>query len=704
MGSSMSCVPQHNFRFSSKSFIRRNSSRLFRKKNPQEGQEKSNSIINILCTVTPRKEMSPKDLEAIENIKWDPPFPYDPASGWKKSSINVKNYGRLIHSSKVRFRFLHCQDVHDCYLDLFQTHLHFVSNNTTGLTYQGTLPLKELTICKVHNMTSYGDPQEFAFQINGVSLNPIIVYCSNQEDMDNWFGLLKEHIEINGGTAIIPDTYSRVKVHNTEQSTEGKEELRNSISKEPIYEWEGSQRESLGPITYVTKVRLQHLPCQEQYDRLLVMYPSNLIILSEESDGLFYKGKLPLNMLTVTTPCQDIKPNTFMIEGKLINPIVVSCPNTSEFRDWMQHFKAADVPVLSPPPPVYDIIYTPTQREAPELNVRWSGSNRGGAEEIAMQKLHSERRSCELQLPHRNDNPLSPGYTEPLCYISSRPTSVDTQYSVRLGSRSNSMSSQTRPAPLPLRYSSPQRTSYLSSEEPMSPIYSSPYSAVHHNATAQHVTKAPLIKSNSWSTPQSSIKYQLSIPQRHSDLLTHRKPLSPLYDDPTTPGMYPLEEDLAKVSSHSSQVSMEQHYPPLLPTSFRLCTPPLGRRNRSIQHQEHDESSTQWAMEQRAQSVSRMKLLPDPNTMLQHNHITQREASSLAATHMRELPYSLTPDDHSYLKPVEPDDQEIDYDNIWEFDGSNGMIQALPGISTHRTQPDFSARGLGAMETQTRWS
>uniref|UniRef100_A0A1A8S9U2 Pleckstrin homology domain containing, family N member 1 n=1 Tax=Nothobranchius rachovii TaxID=451742 RepID=A0A1A8S9U2_9TELE len=85
------------------------SSRLFRRKNPQEGQEKSNSIINILCTVTPRKEMSPKDLQTIENTKWDPPFLYDPTSGWKKSSINVKNFGRMIHSSKVRFRFLHCQ-------------------------------------------------------------------------------------------------------------------------------------------------------------------------------------------------------------------------------------------------------------------------------------------------------------------------------------------------------------------------------------------------------------------------------------------------------------------------------------------------------------------------------------------------------------------------------------------------------------------
>lgn len=48
----------------------------------------------------------------------------------------------------------------------------------------------------------------------------------------------------------------------SEETKVEKEELRNSISKEPIYEWEGSQRESLGTMTYVTKVRLQHVPCQ----------------------------------------------------------------------------------------------------------------------------------------------------------------------------------------------------------------------------------------------------------------------------------------------------------------------------------------------------------------------------------------------------------------------------------------------------------
>ncbi|KAA0707078.1 Pleckstrin -like proteiny domain-containing family N member 1 [Triplophysa tibetana] len=703
MGSSMSCVPQHNFRFSSKSFIRRNSSRLFRKKYPQEGQEKSNSIINILCTVTPRKEMSPKDLQNIENIKWDPPFPYDPVNGWKKSSINVKNYGRMIHSSKVRFRFLHCKDVHDCYLDLFQTHLHFVSNNTTGLTYQGTLPLKELTICKVQDSNSFGDPQDFTFQINGVSLNPIIVYCSKEEELNNWFGLLKEQIQANGGNPIEPERYTRIKVQCSEETAVGKEELRNSISREPIYEWEGSQRESLGPITYVTKVRLQHMPCQEQYDRLLVMYAHYLIILSEESDGLFYKGKLPLNMITVTTPCQDVKPNTFMMEGKLINPIVVSCLDKSEIHDWIRYFKNADVPILRPPPPVYDIIYTPTQKQAPEFD-RWSGSSREASD--LQRHPQDKRRSRELQLPAGDDNPISPGYTEPLCFISSRPASSDTQYSAHLGSRSSSFSSRVRPTPdhrpVSLRYSSPSHSSHLTTEAPMSPVYNTPYTSVHCNGSVQRVEKAPLVKSNSWSTSQTPSKHQLIVPHRHSDFVGHRKPLSPLYDDPGTPTMYPLEENPAH-ASHSSQSFMEQSYPALLPSSFRLCTPPLGRKNKYSPAPGPEVASSQWSDELRAQAVSRLKLLPTPNRQPEHN-LTQRGFSGHTVMETQQISYTYSPDDNSYLQPIEPDDQEMDYDNIWEFDLDNRMIQPLPGTSPHRTPAHFRAQGLAAMTTQQRWS
>ncbi|CDQ79566.1 unnamed protein product [Oncorhynchus mykiss] len=703
MGSSMSCVPQHNFRFSSKSFIRRNSSRLFRKRYPQEGQEKSNSIINILCTVTPRKEMTHKDLQKIENIKWEPPFPYDPASGWKKSSINVKNYGRMVHSSKVHFRFLHCQDVHDCYLDLFQTHLHFVSNNTTGLTYQGTLPLKELTICNLQQNCNHSQLQEFAFQINGVSLNPIIVYCSNQEEMDMWFGLLKEHIEINGGTPIAPiETYTRVK--NVKENTEGREELRNSISKDPIYEWEGSQRESLGPITFVTKVSLQHLPCQEQSDRLLVMYPATLIILSEESHGLFYKGKLPLNMVTVTTPCQDVKPNTFMIEGKMINPIVVSCLDKREFYDWIQHFKAFDVPVVSPPPPVYDIIYTPTAKKAPEVD-RWSWNSRSQSRSDGR---GSGSGSQHLQFPPRHaDNPLSPGYTEPLCYISSRPCSTET---ARLGSRSNSVSSHAARSerdPRPLS----QRCSYLPHEGPvvLSPVYNTPYSGLHRDraSTPQCLEKATLVKSNSWSTPQTSPKYaSLSTPQRHSDMCAPRQPLSPLYDEPCTPDTYAQEESWPR--QQPTQQSwrgppQKQQDPHLLPSSFQLCTPPLGKRcRRSLvlcQGQGLEMEGPRGPADQRTEAVPRLRLLPAPKAVQE-----QRLFPSMAAMNTPQMPYGYSPDHNSYLEPSEPDDQEMDYDNIWEYDCNTERIQPMSGIWPHRTGLDIGARGLGAMaNNQQRW-
>ncbi|CAL1606014.1 unnamed protein product [Knipowitschia caucasica] len=687
MGSSMSCVPQHNFRFSSKSFIRRNSSRLFRKNYPQEGQEKSNSIINILCTVTPRKEMSPKDLQTIENIKWDPLIAYDPASGWKKSSINVKNYGRMVHSSKVRFRFQHCEDIHDCYLDLFQTHLHFVSNNTTGLTYQGTLPLKELTIHNLQQNCNHSQAQEFAFQINGVSLNPIIVYCANQEEMDMWFGLLKENIEANGGTAIAPESFTRVKLHQNETKA-GKEELRNSINREPIYEWEGSQRDSLGPITYVTKVRLQHLPCQEQSDRLLVMYASTLIILSEENDVLFYKGKLPVNMITVTTPCQDIKPNTFMIEGKLINPIVVSCLDRTEYCDWIQHLKAADVPVLSPPPPVYDIIYTPTQKQGQQAD-RWSGHSHEKKDSLRFSQTGQS--SQNITFPTHEDNPLSPGYAEPLCY-SSRPSSTET---ARYGSRTNSMSSHTRPPSL--RYSSPQHSKYLPPSE-TSALYSTPYSSKIHSHQ-QRQEKAPLVKSNSWSTPQTSFNSSLHANQRHSDLCAPRQPLSPLYDEPCTPEIYSLEEAQAENQSWQE--------PQLMPSTFQLRTPPMGRRfRRSLvltNPQGHNlglEMETPYSQaERRAEAVSRLKLLPMPNQVQEQAHPPSNTGMN---TYQMSCGYS--PGRHSYLEPTDPDDQELDYDNIWEFDCDPGMMQPLPGISTHWTGLEYGARGRGAMGTQQRWS
>lgn len=52
--------------------------------------------------------------------------------------------------------------------------------------------------------------------------------------------------------------------------------------------------------------------------------------------------------------------------------------------------------------------------QVPQFN-RWSGNSQGQTESLKLSQSQSGRGSYNLQLPAHEDNPLSPGYTEPLC-------------------------------------------------------------------------------------------------------------------------------------------------------------------------------------------------------------------------------------------------------------------------------------------------
>lgn len=151
----------------------------------------------------------------------------------------------------------------------------------------------------------------------------------------------------------------------------------------------------------------------------------------------------------------------------------------------------------------------------------------------------------------------------------------------------------------------------------------------------------------------------------------------------------------------------QQELPQLIPSNFQLCTPPMGRRcrrslvltNSQGQALGLEMETPQSQAEQRSEAVSRLKLLPVPGQVQE-----QILLPSSSVKNTSQMPYGYSPDHHSYLEPTEPDDQEMDYDNIWEYDCETGMIQPTSGISTHWTGLDFGARGLGAMATQQRWS
>ncbi len=52
--------------------------------------------------------------------------------------------------------------------------------------------------------------------------------------------------------------------------------------------------------------------------------------------------------------------------------------------------------------------------QAPQFD-RWSGNSQGRSDSFKFRQSPSGRGSHNLQLPIHEDNPLSPGYSEPLC-------------------------------------------------------------------------------------------------------------------------------------------------------------------------------------------------------------------------------------------------------------------------------------------------
>ncbi|KFV72309.1 Pleckstrin homology domain-containing family N member 1, partial [Dryobates pubescens] len=308
----------------------------------EKGKERETTTENILqyipgkatliCCVFPPESLA-QNIQSQDNQKenLDQRFPSLFKKGRRK--MVVRNMGKMIYYSKVKFKFQHCQEVNDCFLELFQSYLYFQSVGSNGLTYQGLLPLKELSVCEVPSGKSSGQ-EAHAFRIAGPLLNPLIIFCPTESDLKQWLYHLEKQIQLNGGSLGLPFLSQEWK-----QSSMGKEELRWSVQNMPVQEWRGTQRESLGDVLCVSKVKLQHLPFQEQHDRLLVLYPSTLVIVSEEHNGLCFKGELPLNAIQVLF--EENEKSSFLIEGRLINSIRVICCSYEDYQEWLYCLKTA---------------------------------------------------------------------------------------------------------------------------------------------------------------------------------------------------------------------------------------------------------------------------------------------------------------------------------------------------------------------------
>ncbi|XP_048205978.1 pleckstrin homology domain-containing family N member 1 isoform X3 [Perognathus longimembris pacificus] len=297
------------------------------------------------------------DITVLENQPENLEQPFLSVFKKGRRRTPVRNLGKVVHYAKVQLRFQHTQDISDCYLELFPSHLYFQAHGSEGLTLQGLLPLTELSICPLEGS------REYAFQITGMWMGllpqtwglcetlgkgtflqaqplqptqllhpsgplpaPLLVLCHSEAELNRWLYHLEKQMALVGGLR---------RCHSAPPQGSTGDELLWSLQRRLTQLQRASGQESVGSAICASRVKLQHLPSQEQWDRLLVLYPGSLAIFSEEPDGLGFKGELPLSAIHINLEEKEKQIRSFLIEGRLINTIRVVCASYEDYSHWL---------------------------------------------------------------------------------------------------------------------------------------------------------------------------------------------------------------------------------------------------------------------------------------------------------------------------------------------------------------------------------
>ncbi|XP_053136799.1 pleckstrin homology domain-containing family N member 1 [Hemicordylus capensis] len=699
----MACIPQAPGRFRY-SFSRKNSLRKEQENKKklaglfgfEPGQERDVTSDKILQYI-PGKSLTNQDHEK-ENF--DQRFPSLFKKGRRKTV--VRNLGKIIYYSKVKFKFQHCQEVNDCYLELFQAYLYFQSLGPNGLTYQGLLPLRELQLNELENPKE-SQEEVHAFQITGPLLNPLIVYCPNQSELKRWLYHLEKQIHLNGGSLDMPF----LSQNDWKQNSAGREQLRWSVQNAPVQEWRGTQRESLGDILCVSKVKLQHLPFQEQHNRLLILYPSTLVIVSEERRGLYFKGELPLNAIQVQF--EENQKTSFLIEGRLINSIRVICSSYDDYQEWLYclktaQFRNADSSLsgsesFSGPKPPHLGQFSGSGRGSLTSDGRtnsWASGGKGMTSTHHSQNSAgsiSERQSYGV-MP---DNRLVEDPLPQSVHCPSHPVPTSTGLLKpelkRKGSSRKSKGKGGPPAqqPQPNTQDSERSHFQLIPEHPngeaLSPVYNEPYTALVHQ---RHPEVPPRrLDMNNWNLPR------IQNCMASENLEKTPQPCSPMYADPYTPNSPSargagdpnfLEEFVRR---HGQNGVEQQNGYPAMPVSVPVSQhPPLQKKNSQPLLGNH------WREPMAAKRFSSPGSMVPPSDIdyLTSSTLSRDEflAPSLPASDESIGPYDLPGNGRERLDSAYHDYAELQsfqsdfsYDNIWDTETKAAGSWRIAPASSH---------------------
>ncbi|KAM9299224.1 putative pleckstrin homology domain-containing family N member 1 [Gastrophryne carolinensis] len=263
----------------------------------------------------------------------------EPIQGWEGQDI--QSYGKVVMSSLAVMQINHTQEMTECFMVLFPLHLLILSmdHQERRFIYQGRLPLSGMNV-----VWNGGDQRSngYTFQLSGPMIETRQVYCLSSSERSLWISALQEHIQM-ANTHYTPTSppISILSYLIPCDHLWKKKELVRYLTSCPILNWEGKAIQHMGAAVYLSTVRAAHTIDGDFEDRILILFPEDLVFLSIDPDKttVIHQGTLPRNAIHIEGSFAWNGRLEFQITGDLMDPILILCFTPEDYSKWIYYLQ-----------------------------------------------------------------------------------------------------------------------------------------------------------------------------------------------------------------------------------------------------------------------------------------------------------------------------------------------------------------------------
>ncbi|KAM4571729.1 putative pleckstrin homology domain-containing family N member 1 [Fundulus diaphanus] len=283
-------------------------------------------------------------------------YSQQPIRGWEGQPAHV--YGEVIHSSLVSLYNSYTQETSEQFLLLFSFHLLMLSldHSREDFIYEGILPVSGLSFRAV-SLNPDVSYSTHTFEISSPMVDSKVFICASAAELQKWMQHIDDRRYKSMTQPLSPSHCALSYLLPCDENWK-REELKKYLLQAPIWSWEGSPIQHMGHPGYISIVHIINTQRQGLQERLMVLFPHDILLLSVDSKRLNvkYEGRLARNSIKAVERSALPGRLEFELRGELLEPLQVSCTSVEDYQTWIFHLQQPNrdshVIMSLPPPPL----------------------------------------------------------------------------------------------------------------------------------------------------------------------------------------------------------------------------------------------------------------------------------------------------------------------------------------------------------------